>query len=97
MKYQARLPNIESFQVRMFEYNGNNIDQVSNFIKQYGIKAQSAIVRGNNVRYIMYAQTWGKASEEQPQVGDKYCIHPNKQCYIYTSSVFTANFKPVDG
>lgn len=93
-KYTASIPNIESFQVRVIEYNGN-IFTISNFIKQYGIKSQSQIVVENGVRYIMYAQPWHNASEEVPQKGDRYCIHPDKQCYVYTAGEFEANFKPV--
>lgn len=94
-KYTASIPNIESFQVRMIECDGTNIDKISNFIKQYGIKSQSIVTSKNGVTHIVYAQPWHKADEEQPQKGDKYCIHPDKQCYIYTAGEFEANFKAI--
>lgn len=95
MKHVSTMTGIETFQVRMIEYTGNNIQEVSNFIKQYGIKSQSQLVVSNGVRYIMYAQPWHKASEEEPQAGDRYIINPDRSCYIYTSGEFEANFKPI--
>ena len=90
-----------TFQVNVIEYDGTNIGRVSLFIKQYGTEIQSVLVSqkhiNNNALYLMYVPPWGKADEEDPQKGDRYCIHPDKQCYIYTSGEFFANFKPVPG
>ena len=89
------MTGIETFQVRVIEYDGTNIQEVSNFIKQYGIKSQSQLVSNEGSQYIMYAKPWHKANEEIPQKGDRYTIHPDRSCYIYTSGEFEANFKPV--
>ena len=88
------MTGIVTFQIRVIEYTGNNIEDISNFIKQYGIKSQSQLVIDKGVQYIMYAKPWHKANEEAPQKGDRYTIHPDKQCYVYTAGEFEANFKP---
>ena len=99
MKYTAALPNVKSFQVRVIEYDGTNIQDVCNFIKQYGIELQSVSVIqegiNNNALYLLYVHPWNKANEEEPQKGDKYTIHPDRSCHIYTAGEFEANFKPV--
>lgn len=95
MKHVSTMTGIETFQVKVMEYDGTNMQDVSNFIKQYGIKSQSQLVTNNGITYIMYARPWHKANEEEPQKGDMYCISSDRFCCIYTAGEFEANFKPI--
>ena len=96
MKHTSSIPEKVTFQARVIEYNGTNIAEISMFIKQYGSDIQSVLVaRNSDTMYLMYVKPWNNADEENPQKGDRYCIHPDKQCYIYTSGEFEANFKSI--
>lgn len=89
---QNRLVNSQK-EYHHIQYNGDNINDVAEFISQHG-KPMHDVIAENYLKkkHIMCAIACSEAIEENPQVGEYYVIHPKGAVYLYTKIEFEGRF-----
>lgn len=88
--------NTESVQVGCIQYTKGNIRRISHFLVMCDVPHGDQSVKNDRGDfYLVVAESYRDADEENPSDGDYFVIFPDKRVTIYTPAEFEANFKLV--